>query len=60
MHPLPKKGAEPPILAHVYCAQMAGWIKMRLDMEVGLGSGHIVLIGNISTAFGTWAIRRHP
>jgi len=23
----------------------AGWIKMALDMEVGLGSGHIVLDG---------------
>jgi len=33
---LPKKGAEPPILAHVYCSQMAGWIKMPLGMEIGL------------------------
>ena len=31
--------------AHVYCAQTAGWIKMPLGMEVGLGSGHIVLWG---------------
>ena len=25
---------------------MAGWIKMALGMEVGLGSGHIVLDGD--------------
>jgi len=24
-------------------AMMAGWIKMPLDMEIGLGTGHIVL-----------------
>ena len=27
-----------------YCGQMAGWIKMALGMEVGLGAGHIVPI----------------
>jgi len=45
--PLPKKGAEPSpqFLAHVYCGQMAGWIKMAIGMEVGLGPGHIVLDG---------------
>ena len=39
--PLPKKGAEPPpqFWAHVYCGQTAGWIKMALGMEVGLGPG---------------------
>ena len=42
--PFPKKGAEPPpILAHVYCGQTDGWIKMALGREVGLGPGHIVL-----------------
>ena len=37
--PLPRKGAEPPsqFSAHVYCGQTAGWIKMALGMEVGLG-----------------------
>jgi len=30
-------------LAHVYCGQMAGWIKMLLGTEVDLRSGHIVL-----------------
>ena len=27
----------------VYCGQTAGWIKMKLSMEVGLGPGHVVL-----------------
>ena len=41
-----KKGTTPTqILAHVYCGQTAGWIKMALGMEVGLGPGHIVLDG---------------
>jgi len=44
--PLTKKGAEPPIFAHVCCAQMAAWIKMPLGLEVGLGPGHIVLDGD--------------
>jgi len=41
------KGAQrpPPFSAHVYRGQMAGWIKMALGMEVGLGPGHIVLDG---------------
>jgi len=45
--PLPRKRAESPhqFSAHVYCGQTAGWIKMALDMEVGLGPGHIVLDG---------------
>jgi len=46
--PLPKKGAEPPpqFSAHVYCGQTAGWIKMPLGMELGLGASHIVLDGD--------------
>jgi len=44
--PLPKKEAEPQFLAHVYCGQMAGWIKMALGMELGLGPIHIVLDGD--------------
>jgi len=44
--PLPKKGAEPPkFSAHVYCGQTAGWIKMALDMEVGLSPGDCVRWG---------------
>ena len=29
----------------VYCGQTVEWIKMKLGMEVGLGTGHIVLDG---------------
>ena len=43
--PLSQKRAEPPrqFSAHVYSGQTAEWIKMALDMEMGLGPGHIVL-----------------
>ena len=37
-----KRGYSPPFSAYVYCGQTAGWIKMPLGMEVGLGPGHIV------------------
>jgi len=40
------KGAHPQFSAHVCCGQMAGWIKMPLGMEVGLGPGDFVLHGN--------------
>jgi len=40
--PPPKKGAQPPIFVHVRCGQTAGWIKMPLDMEVGLGPSDFV------------------
>ena len=44
---LPKKeGAQPPFSAHVYCGQMAGWVKLPLGIEVGLGPGDIVLDGD--------------
>jgi len=41
--PLPQKGTDPQFLAHVYCGQTAGWIKMPLCMEVDLGPDHFVL-----------------
>jgi len=44
--PSPWKGAQqlPPLfLAHVYCGQMAGWIRMPIGTEVGLSPGDIVL-----------------
>jgi len=44
--PSPKRERTPKFSAHVYCGQMAGWIKMVLGMEVGLGPGHIVLDGD--------------
>ena len=31
---------------HICCGQMAGWIKMPLGMEVGLGPGDFVLDGD--------------
>ena len=40
---LPKKGAKPQFLAHVYCDQTAGWTKLALGMEVGLSPGDFVL-----------------
>ena len=46
--PLPQKGTEPPILAHVYCGQTAGWIKTPLSTEVDLGAGHFVLDGSLA------------
>ena len=44
---LPPKGEGhiPQFSAHVYCGQTAGWIKMSLGAEVGLGPGDIVLDG---------------
>jgi len=38
----PQKGTQPQFLAHVYCGQTAGWIKMPLGMEVGLSLGDTV------------------
>jgi len=43
--PLLKRGAAQ-FSAHVYCGHAAGWIKMALGMELGLGPGHIVLDGD--------------
>jgi len=50
---VPSQGAAPPqFLAHVYCGQTAGSIKMALGMEMGLGPGHIVLDGTEPSIFG--------
>jgi len=43
----PQKGGK--FSAHLYCGQTAGWIKMALGMEVGLGPVHIVLDGDTAT-----------
>jgi len=41
-----KKGTAPTqFLAHVYCGQTAGWIKMPLGTELNLGPGDVVLDG---------------
>jgi len=44
--PHPKKGAHPQFLAHLYCDQTAGCIRIPLGTEVGLSTGDIVLDGN--------------
>jgi len=44
--PSPHKGHSPQFLAYVCSGQMAGWIKMPLGMEVGLGPCNIVLDGD--------------
>ena len=36
---LSPKGPSPQFSAHICCGQIAGWIKMPLGMEVGLGPG---------------------
>ena len=36
------KGEHPQFLAYVYCGQTAGWTKMPLAMELGLGPRHYV------------------
>jgi len=43
----PEKGHTHPtqFLAHVYCGQMAGWMKTPLGTAVDLGPGHIILDG---------------
>jgi len=45
LRPPLKGGAEPlpKFLAHVYCGQTAGWMKLVLGMEVGLSPGDFVL-----------------
>jgi len=42
-----KKGHSRPLLAHVYCREMARLIKVPLGRKVGLCSGHIVLDGDL-------------
>ena len=46
--PISEKGAEPPpqFLAHFYCGQTAGYIKMPLGMDEGLSPGDFVLDGD--------------
>ena len=44
-NPAPTKGAQPPFLAHVYCGQTAGWMRLVLGMEVGLSPGDCVRWG---------------
>jgi len=41
-----QKGQSPQLPAYVCCGQTAGWIKIPLGTEVGLGLGHIVSDGH--------------
>ena len=41
----PEWDTAPQFSAHVYCGQMAGWMKTPLGTEVDLRPGHIVLDG---------------
>jgi len=43
----PEKGTPTPtqFMAHVYCGQTAGWIKVPLRTEVNLGPGDVELDG---------------
>ena len=41
--PAQKRGTAPQLSARDYCGQTAGWIKVPLGTEVGLGPGNIVL-----------------
>jgi len=44
--PSPKGGQTPKFSAHVYCDQMAGWMKLVLGMVVGLSPDEFVLDGD--------------
>jgi len=44
--PLQKWRTAAPTFLPMYCGQIAGWIKMRLCMEVSLGHGYMVLDGD--------------
>jgi len=48
--PPPKRGTSPQFSVHIYCDQMARWIKMPLGMEVGLGTDDFVLDGDPTLA----------
>ena len=45
--PLPK-GAQPPISGPLRCGQTAGWTKIPLGVEVGLGPGDFVFGGDLA------------
>jgi len=52
---LPQSGtADPQFSVNVGCGQKAGWIKMSLSMEVGLGPDHIVLDWDAAPPFPNW------
>jgi len=44
----PQRGTSPNFSAYVCCGPTAGWIKIPLGTEVGLGPDHIVLDGDLA------------
>ena len=44
--PFPQKGHSPQFSSNVRCGQTAGWTKMPLCVEVGLGTGDFVFDGD--------------
>ena len=50
--PPQKRGQSPQFLAHLYCGQTVGCIKMPLGMEVGLSPGDFVLDGDPPQIWG--------
>ena len=44
--PPPPKGHSPQFSAHIYCGQIAAWIKISLGMEMGLSPCDFVLDGD--------------
>jgi len=46
----PKRGTSAlQLSAHVYCGQTAGWIRIPLAMELGLGPSDIVYLYHVNT-----------
>jgi len=44
----PTKGHSPQFSVHICCVQMAGWIKMPVDLEIGFDPSDIVLDGDLA------------
>jgi len=44
----------------VYCCQTVGWIKMKLDTEIDLGPGYIVLDGDPAPPKGSQSPNFRP
>jgi len=51
--PHPQRGTASQFSSHVCCGQTAGWIKMPLGRELGLGPGHMALDSDPAPQRGT-------
>jgi len=58
--PLPYRDIAPQFSANVRCGQTAGWTKMPLGMEVGLGPGHFGFDGDPATPATPEKGHSHP